>query len=144
MGDEFGLGRVILGASVVYGLGLFGAVFASTWHHWYYALILFVSLAGGTVMTLAWGLLFKVMPATGRGSVAGLAIMTKGIGLLIGPVVVGASIDIASTFLESTEGFAAMWLIVALPVLAAIPYVARLAKVEDAARRVAADGDVSG
>lgn len=139
LGDEFGLGRVILGASVVYGLGLLGATFATTWHHWYYGLILFVSLAGGTVMTLAWGLLFKVMPATGRGSVSGLAIMTKGVGLLIGPIAVGVSIDIAGTFLESTEGFAAMWLIVALPVLAVIPFVARLAKVEDAARAAGRD-----
>lgn len=132
LGDRFGLGRVILFASVVYGLGLLGATFATSWNQWYYPLILFVAVAGGMVMTLAWGLLFKVMPATGRGSVSGLAIMTKGVGLLIGPIAVGASIDIAGTFLESTEGFAAMWLIVALPVLAVIPYVARLAKIEDA------------
>ena len=35
-------------------------------------------------MTLAWGLLFKLMPPRDRGAVSGLAIMTKGVGLLIG------------------------------------------------------------
>ncbi len=37
-------------------------------------------------MTLAWGLLFKVMPPDDRGAVSGLAIMTKGVGLLGGPL----------------------------------------------------------
>ena len=55
LGDEFGIGNVILGASVVYGFGLLVAGFAQTWHWWYYGLIAPVAVAGGTVMTLAWG-----------------------------------------------------------------------------------------
>ena len=51
----------------MYGLGLLVAGFAQTWHWWYYALIAPVAMAGGVVMTLAWALLFKVMPATDRG-----------------------------------------------------------------------------
>ena len=43
---------------------------------------------------------------------------------------VGATIDVAGTFLESTDGYAAMWLIVGLPVLLAIPLVVKLARVE--------------
>jgi MFS family permease len=136
LGDKFGLGRVTFGASVVYGLGMFGATFATSWHGWYFGPILFISLAGGTVMTLAWALLFKVMPGSGRGAVSGLAIMTKGLGLLIGPIVVGITIDVAGTFLQSTEGFAAMWVIVALPVLLVLPYVARLSGVERKLRNV--------
>ena len=129
-GDQFGIGWVIMGASVVYGTGLIGATLGQSWHNWYFPLILFVSIAGGTVMTLSWGLLFKVMPPGNEGTVSGLAIMTKGLGLLIGPPIVGATIDVAGTFLESTDGYAAMWLIVALPVLLAIPLVVKLARVE--------------
>ena len=114
-GNRFGLGWVIVAASVVYGVGLIGAVFAQSWHNWYFPLIFFVSIAGGTVMTLSWALLFKVMPSGDEGTVSGLAIMTKGLGLLIGPPVVGATIDVAGTFLQSTDGYAAMWLIVGLP-----------------------------
>lgn len=132
LADEFGLGRVILGASLVYGLGMLGATFATHWHNWYYPLVLFVSIGGGAVMTLSWGLLFKLMPVSGRGSSAGLAVMTKGVGLLIGPLVVGGAIDIAGSFLESTKGYAAMWLMVALPVLLVIPVVGLLSREERA------------
>ena len=130
LGDRFGLGRVILGASVVYGLGMLAAVFAQHWHWWYYLLVAPVAVGGGTVMTLAWGLLFKLMPSTDRGAIAGLAIMTKGIGLLGGPLAVGAAIDIFGPFLESTDGYAAMWPVVAAPVLLAIPLLVPLAEAE--------------
>ena len=51
------------------------------WHAWYLALVFVVAIAGGTVMTLAWGLLFKLMPPGDRGAISGLATTTKGIGL---------------------------------------------------------------
>ena len=85
-GDEFGVGNVILGASVVYGLGLLVRRFRAD-------LALVVLRAdlrrsrwrAASVMTLAWALLFKVMPATDRGTITGLATTTKGLGLVIGP-----------------------------------------------------------
>jgi len=125
-GDRFGIAPVLLGASVVYGLGLLGAVAARQWHDWYYAPIAFVAIAGGTVMTLAWGLLFKVMPRHDRGAVTGLATMTKGLGLIVGPLVVGAAIDSTRSVFTSTSGYAVMWLVVAVPILAVLPLVALL------------------
>src|SRR4029079_9242173 len=65
-GDEFGVGNVILGASVVYGLGLLVAGFAQTWHWWYYGLIAPVAMAGGVGMTLPAASLFKAQPAASR------------------------------------------------------------------------------
>jgi MFS family permease len=129
-GDEFGIGNVILGASVVYGFGLLVAGFAHQWHWWFYGLIAPVAMAGGTVMTLAWALLFKVMPPTGRGTITGLATTTKGIGLIVGPLAVGAAIDVFHRYFESTDGYAAMWPVVAVPILAVIPLVALLAEEE--------------
>jgi MFS family permease len=55
IGDRIGLGRTIFLASFLYGLGLLGGGFASEWHDWYYPVIAIVAVAGGTVMTLAWG-----------------------------------------------------------------------------------------
>ena len=129
-GDHWGLGNVILGASLVYGLGLLTGGFATTWHWWYYGLIFPVAMAGGTVMTLAWGLLFKVIPPTDRGTITGLATTTKGIGLIIGPLAAGAAIDILRPYLSATDGYAAVWPAMAIPVLAVIPLVAKLADVE--------------
>jgi MFS family permease len=128
--DRFRLGHVILGASWVYGLGLLSAGFAQVWHWWYYAWIAPVAVAGGTVMTLSWGLLFKIMPRGDRGTITGLATTTKGIGLVVGPLAAGAAIDIFRPYLESTDGYAALWPAVAVPVLAVIPLVALLADAE--------------
>jgi MFS family permease len=129
-GDHWGLGNVILGASVVYGLGLLSAGFATTWHWWYYGLIFPVAMAGGTVMTLAWGLLFKVIPTGDRGTITGLAVTTRGLGLLIGPLAAGAAIDVSRPYLEATDGYAVVWPAVAIPILAVIPLVALLADAE--------------
>jgi MFS family permease len=137
-GDRFGLVPVITGASVVYGVGLLIGGLGTAWHGWYLGLIFFVAIAGGTVMTLAWGLLFKLMPPADRGAIAGLATTTKGIGLIIGPLLAGAAIDILRPYLPATEGYQIVWPILGLPVLLVIPLVWSLAQPEAAADRRAA------
>jgi MFS family permease len=130
LGDRFGLARVIFVASFIYGSGYIVAGFASAWHDWYFALIVPVSVAGGTVMTLAWGLLFKLMPAEHRGAVSGLATTTKGFGLLLGAPVAGAAIDLARPWLDATDGYQILWPVCGIPILAAIPLVYRMIAVE--------------
>jgi MFS family permease len=130
LGDRFGLARVIFFASFVYGTGLLVGGLAEQWHVWYFALIIPVSIAGGTVMTLAWGLLYKIVPDEHRGAVAGLATTTKGIGLLIGAPAAGIAIDLARPYLDATSGYQILWPICALPILAAIPLLVRLMAAE--------------
>jgi MFS family permease len=124
LGDRVGLGRLIFISSFVYGGGFLVGGLATTWHYWYLGLVFVVAIAGGTVMTLAWGLLFKLMPVEHRGAASGLATTTKGVGLIVGPVVAGAAIDLTS--------YRALWPVCALPVLAAIPIVLRLMHAERA------------
>jgi MFS family permease len=126
LAGRFGITQVIFGASFVYGGGYVLAGLAQRWHDTYLAAIFVVAIGGGLVMTLAWGLLFTLMPKDDRGTVAGLATATKGAGLLLGPVLAGATIDIAAPYLETTEGFQVLWPICGLPILFAIPLVARL------------------
>jgi MFS family permease len=130
LGDRFGIARVIFFASFIYGGGYIVAGLATEWHSWYFALIVPVSIAGGTVMTLAWGLLFKLMPAEHRGAVSGLATTTKGLGLLLGAPVAGAAIDLARPFLGATNGYQILWVVCGIPILAAIPLVAQLMRIE--------------
>jgi MFS family permease len=130
LGDRFGIARVIFFASFVYGGGFFVAGFANTWHNWYFGMIVPVAVAGGTVMTLAWGLLFKLMPVQHRGAVSGLATTTKGLGLLIGTPIAGLTIDVARPWLSATDGYQVVWFVCGVPILAAIPLVYRLMKVE--------------
>jgi MFS family permease len=130
LGDRFGLARVIFFASFVYGAGFLVAGLAQRWHDWYFGLIIVVSIAGGTVMTLAWGLLYKIVPVEHRGAVSGLATTTKGIGLLVGAPVAGLAIDLARPYLDATSGYQVLWPICGVPIIAAIPLLVRLMEIE--------------
>ena len=134
LGDRFGLARVIFFASFVYGAGFLVGGLAQQWHDWYFPLIIGVSIAGGTVMTLAWGLLYKIVPVEHRGAVSGLATTTKGIGLLVGAPVAGLAIDLARPYLQATDGYQVLWPICGLPILAAIPLLVRLMEIEPRTR----------
>jgi MFS family permease len=133
LGDRFGIARVIFFASFVYGTGFLVGGLAEQWHVWYFGLIIPVAVAGGTVMTLAWGLLYKIVPAEHRGAVSGLATTTKGIGLLIGAPVAGLAIDLARPYLDATNGYQILWPVCALPILVAIPLLVRLMQAESEA-----------
>jgi MFS family permease len=130
LGDRFGIARVIFYASFIYGAGFLVAGFASTWKNIYFALIIPVAVAGGTVMTLAWGLLFKLMPENERGAISGLATTTKGLGLVLGAPLGGIAIDLARPFLHATQGYQIIWPVCGVPILAVIPLVYRLMCVE--------------
>ena len=131
VGDRLGLARVIAACSVVYGAGLLAGGLGREWHSWFLGPIFAVAIAGGTVMTLAWGLLFKLMPPGDRGAIAGLATTTKGAGLIAGPLAAGAAVDILRPHLESTEGYGAVWPVLGVPILLVIPLVLRLVPAEE-------------
>jgi MFS family permease len=133
LGDRFGLARVILLCSIVYGSGLLLGGTATRWHAWYLPVVFVVAIAGGSVMTLAWGLLFKLMPPEERGAIAGLATTTKGLGLIAGPLLAGAAIDLARSTFPETHGYQVVWPILGLPILLVTPLVARLTRAEAAA-----------
>jgi MFS family permease len=135
--DRVGISRVLFFASFVYGGGYVAAGLAQNWHDWYYAAIFPVAVAGGTVMTQAWGLLFKLMPPLHRGAIAGIATMTKGIGLLVGPLIAGTAIDVLSPYLSATDGYQVLWPLCGLPILAVIPLVWSLIKVEPGGKPIA-------
>jgi len=132
VGDRFGLARTIVFASFFYGGGFLVAGLAEQWHAWYLGFIVPVAFAGGIVMTLAWGLLFKLTPAEHRGAVSGLATTTKGIGLLIGAPLAGLAIDLSEPYLDTTHGYQSLWFLCGIGILAAIPLVASLVQREAA------------
>ena len=101
-------------------------------------LIFVVAIFGGAVMTLSWGLLFKLMPPGDRGAISGLATTTKGIGLIFGMLLAGIVIDVMRPRLPATEGYQVLWPILAVPILLAIPLVFSLIRAEEASDAQAA------
>lgn len=141
--DRVGLARMIAVCSLVYGTGLLAGGLARTWHAWYLPFIFFVAVFGGSVMTLAWGLLFKLMPTGDRGAISGLATTTKGVGLIAGPLVAGGAIDLLRPHLTATDGYGALWPVLGVPIVLAIPLVASLVPAEARADRLTARSAVS-
>jgi MFS family permease len=132
LGDRVGIARVVFWAAIVYAGGLLVGGFAQTWKDWYYAIVFPVAIAGGLVMTLSWAVLFRLMPAEQRGAISGIATTTKGWALIFGPLAAGILIDALEPYLSATDGYQVLWPFCAILVLASIPIVANVLRVEEA------------
>ncbi|PVZ06848.1 MFS transporter [Actinomycetospora cinnamomea] len=117
--DTVGHRRVLAVASVVYGAGLIGAGLSHS--AWMIALVPLPAAGAGVVMTLNYSALMQVLPAEHHGGAAGLFLLSRGAGCLIGPLAVGAAVSVAAPLFPATEGYNAMWFVIGPAVLAAVP-----------------------
>ena len=118
LADRYGILRVLRLMSLVYGTGLLVGAFVHTLTPLLIGLP-FVALAGAIVLTLPQALAFTLAPRGSEGSAAGLLDFSRGIGVVLGPVAVGAAIAIAEPLFESTKGYGVMWPVIGVPVLLA-------------------------
>ena len=116
---RYGLVRVLRTTALIYGAGLL----AGTFLHALTPLLVGLpipALAGAIVMTLPQALAFTLAPPGSSGTAAGIVDFTRGIGVVLGPVVAGAAIATFRDQFASTDGYAAMWPVIAVPVLASV------------------------
>jgi MFS family permease len=119
LADAFGIVRVLRVGATVYGAGLL----AGTLFHTLTPVLVglpFIALAGAIVMTLPQALAFTIIPQASAGSAAGIVDFSRGVGVVLGPVVVGAAIAAFPGLFPATHGYAAMWPVIAVPVLASV------------------------
>ena len=118
LADRYGLLRVLRLTSLVYGTGLLTGALAHTLLPLLIGLPV-VALAGAVVLTLPQALAFTLAPVGGEGAAAGLQDFSRGLGVVLGPIAVGAAVGVSQPLFESTHGYASMWLVIGLPVLLA-------------------------
>lgn len=119
LADRFGHIRLIRTALWVYALGLLVPFF---WHDpWVLAVVPPAAFAAGIVMTLPFSLMMGMMPGERHGAAAGLYGFSRGVGVLLGPVIAGVAIQLLRPVLESTEGYAAVFAVGSAAILASIP-----------------------
>jgi MFS family permease len=118
LADRYGLVRVLRVASLVYGAGLLVGAVPHTLPPLLIGLPV-VALAGAVVLTLPQALAFTLAPAGSEGAAAGLQDFSRGIGVVLGPIAVGAAIGASKSFFDSTQGYGSMWLVIGVPVLVA-------------------------
>jgi MFS family permease len=131
LADSFGLHRLMHASLWIYGVGLLvGAGFSSLG-----PLLVglpFVALAGAVVMTLPYGMLVQMTPPGAEGALSGLFGFSRAIGAILGPIVVGVSIDVLQPLFPATNGYGAMWIAIGAPILLSLPFLAALRREEPA------------
>jgi MFS family permease len=125
LAGRFGMVRVMFWAAAFFGIGLCYGVFPTTLTPMIVALPV-VALAGSVLLTLPQALAFLCAPDGGQGIAAGLVDVSRGVGLVLGPIAVGAAIGSFSGVFGATHGYAAMWPVIGIANLVSLPLLYRL------------------
>jgi MFS family permease len=120
LGDRFGALRVTRLALYVYAVGMLLPCFTQSLWVLIPAMPL-VGFGGTIVMTLPYTLVTAASGDQSPGASAGYYEFSRGLGVILGPIVTGAAIDALRPLFPSTQGYAAMWLVQALALLASLP-----------------------
>jgi MFS family permease len=116
LSERFGIPRTMRWSGLVYGVGLCWGVVPTTITPML-VIVPVAAIAGAILMTLPQALAFTVAPESSQGAAAGLVDFSRGIGVVLGPVAVGAAVGASSSFLSSTQGYAIMWPTIGVPIL---------------------------
>ena len=71
-------------------------------------------------MTLSFSVVMGLLPDRGHGSGAALFELSRGLGAMLGPLLAGIAIEVAEPLFPATEGYAAIWVVAAVAVLASV------------------------
>jgi Na+/melibiose symporter-like transporter len=128
LADRYGAVRVLRIASVVYAAGVWPPAFFHS--VWLVAIIPPVAAAAVTVMTLPFVLLSDALPdevSDGAGGKAsGVFGISRGLGLMLGPLLAGASVMAGQDLLASSKGYGAIFLVAAAAVTASFFVIRRM------------------
>jgi MFS family permease len=131
LADRFGIAPVMLVSATIYGTGLCIGTLPTSLTPMVIALP-FVALAGAVLLTLPPALAFLLAPSGGEGAAAGLLDFSRGVGVVLGPVLVGAAVTgTADGWFSSTRGYAAMWPVIGVAVLLTLPILRHLRPTPD-------------
>ena len=122
---RFGIVAVMSWSGILYGLGLTAGMIPTTLLP-ELVLLPFVALAGSVLLTLPQALAFLVAPQGAEGIAAGLVDVSRGLGIVLGPLLVGWAVRWSGGLFEATHGYAALWPVIGLATLAAVPLLRRL------------------
>jgi MFS family permease len=129
LADAVGVHRLMRVSIWVYGVGLLVGAGLSSFGSFLIGLPL-IALAGAVVMTLPYGILVGMTPAGAEGALSGLFGFSRALGAVLGPIVVGVSIDVLAPVFPATNGYGAMWIAIGAPILLSLPFLNAL-KAED-------------
>lgn len=123
LAERFGHSRLLTVAAAVYALGLAVPIFV---HSLLFLIALLpLAFAAGIVMTLPYSLLMNLLPDTDHGAGAGAFEASRGLGVVLGPILAGVAVETLRPAFSSTEGYAAMFLVASVAVVISVPLARR-------------------
>jgi MFS family permease len=118
LADSLGKTKVMRWSAVIFGLGLLLPLFTN--NLWAALVILpLVAFGGAVVLTLPYALLIPMMPKGQHGRITGLYSTSRGIGIMLGPLLAGATISLGKNVFLA-RGYSAMWLVCSLSMLGSV------------------------
>jgi MFS family permease len=85
-----------------------------------------IAFGGGMTMTLPYAILMPLMPEDSHGLLTGFYSLSRGLGVMLGPLLAGAAIQLLGGDFPATHGYAAMWIVASGSILASIPLLSKL------------------
>jgi Na+/melibiose symporter-like transporter len=126
-GDRFGRIRTVRIAVWAYGLGYLVPIFTTNRIAIGVAMP-FIALGGGTVMTMAYAILMPMMPEDEHGALTGFYSLSRGLGIVAGPILAGGLIGLTGdTLFKETDGFQAIWIVCSAAALLSLVFLRRSA-----------------
>lgn len=128
LADRYGPRRVMAVALVVFAIGVTPPLL--TTNTLFIAAIVPIAFAAVTMITLPYTLLMGLLPEGRGGAGASLFVFSRGVGVLAGPLFAGLTVQAAGattllTF-DETSGYAAMFGVTGLFLLASLPVLRRI------------------
>lgn len=124
LAERFGTERVVRWTAVTYGAPMV-VPFLSDDPALLVPMIPLISASAGIMMALPYAMLIPMMPRAGHGLLTGLYSMSRGAGIVMGPLLAGAAIQAQRTLGTplGTVPYSALWLVAGALLLASVPLV---------------------
>lgn len=127
LGDRFGNTRVVQFAALTYSLPMV-IPFLTQEPELVLPVLPIIAFSGGVVMALPYAVLFPMMPEDSHGLLSGLYSMSRGVGIMVGPILAGVAIEVVNVLGApfGTQGYSSMWLVTGVLLVASVPFVTRM------------------
>jgi MFS family permease len=123
--DRYGQQRTMHAGLWLYGLALAVPIFTRSTPV-LLAVVPIIAFGGGLVMTLPYAILMPLMPRQHHGLLTGFYSLSRGLGVMLGPLLAGVAIELFGGAFPSTHGYAAMWTVTSGSILLSIPLLGAL------------------
>jgi MFS family permease len=131
--DRAGIARTMQVGVWIYGLALTVPAL-TTAHAALIAAVPFIAFGGGMTMTLSYAILIPLMPKDMHGLLTGFYSMSRGLGVMLGPLLGGVAIQLLQGTFRATHGYQAVWIVTSASLLLSIPALRAMTSIREQER----------